>query len=154
MNPIQIKTRDGFCPTYCFRPTGSGPWSAVVVFMDGLGIRPAMLEIGERLVMSGYYALLPDLYYRSGPYAPMDPHKVFADPDTRRVDRYHGLVSRGSDVTHRGWNVPRPHCRHGLLSWRPTRHRCARQSSPTRSQDQGARLHRRRPCSHSWTRSL
>jgi len=85
MNPIQIKTRDGLCPAYGFRPTGDGPWPAVLVFMDGLGIRPAMLEIGARLATCGYYALLPDLYYRSGPYAPMDPHTVFADPEARRV---------------------------------------------------------------------
>jgi carboxymethylenebutenolidase len=84
MNPIQIRTRDGLCPAHWFRPTGSGPWPAVLVFMDGLGIRPAMLEIGARLAASGYCALVPDLYYRSGPYASMDPHVVFADPEARR----------------------------------------------------------------------
>jgi carboxymethylenebutenolidase len=40
--------------------------------MDGLGIRPAILEIGEQLAANGYLALLPDLYYRSGPYEPMN----------------------------------------------------------------------------------
>jgi carboxymethylenebutenolidase len=49
MSKIDIKTRDGLCPSYAFRPTGQGPWSAVLVFMDGLGIRPAMLELAERL---------------------------------------------------------------------------------------------------------
>jgi carboxymethylenebutenolidase len=53
--------------------------------MDGLGIRPAMLEIGERLATHGYYTLLPDLYYRSGPYEPMDPHAVFSDPEKRKI---------------------------------------------------------------------
>jgi carboxymethylenebutenolidase len=95
MNLIQIKTRDGLCRTYEFRPTRSGPWAAVLVFMDGLGIRPAMLEIGDRLATSGYYALLPDLYYRSGPYAPMDPHAVFANPEARRVlaEKYSSLAT-------------------------------------------------------------
>jgi carboxymethylenebutenolidase len=53
--------------------------------MDGLGIRPAMLELGERLATHGYFVLLPDLYYRSGPYEPMNPHTVFADPEERKV---------------------------------------------------------------------
>ncbi|HEV3286823.1 MAG TPA: dienelactone hydrolase family protein [Steroidobacteraceae bacterium] len=84
MNPVSIRTRDGTCPAYVYPPPGGGPWPAVLVFMDGLGIRPAVLEIGERLARHGYYALLPDLYYRSGPYAPMDPHAIFADAELRR----------------------------------------------------------------------
>ena len=85
MNKIEITTRDGACPSYVYRPAGAGPWRAVLVFMDGLGIRPAMLEIGERLATHGYYVLLPDLYYRSGPYEPMDPHAVFTDPEKRKI---------------------------------------------------------------------
>jgi carboxymethylenebutenolidase len=53
--------------------------------MDGLGIRPAMLEVGERLAKSGYFVLLPDLFWRAGPYEPMDPHTVFSDPEKRKV---------------------------------------------------------------------
>jgi carboxymethylenebutenolidase len=85
MSRIEIKTRDGSCPSYVYRPTGSGPWPAVIVFMDGLGIRPAMLEVGEGLATHGYFVLLPDLFYRSGPYEPMDPHSVFTDPEKRKV---------------------------------------------------------------------
>src|ERR1700722_15213309 len=86
MNRIEIKTRDGICASYVYRPaSGGGPWPAVLVFMDGLGIRPAMLELGERLATFGYYVLLPDLFYRSGPYEPMDPHSVFTDPAKRKV---------------------------------------------------------------------
>lgn len=85
MNPIQIRTRDGLCPAYLFRPATGAPWPAVLVYMDGIGIRPPMLELGERLATGGYYVLLPDLYYRSGPYAPMDARQVFSDPDARRT---------------------------------------------------------------------
>jgi carboxymethylenebutenolidase len=85
MSKIEIKTKDGGCPSYVFRPTGKGPWPAVLVFMDGLGIRPAMLEVGERLATHGYFVLLPDLFHRSGPYEPMDPHSVFTDPEKRKV---------------------------------------------------------------------
>jgi carboxymethylenebutenolidase len=85
MSKIDIKTRDGTCPSYVYRPAGKGPNPAVLVFMDGLAIRPAMLELGERLATLGYYVLLPDLFYRSGPYEPMDPHTVFNDPEKRKV---------------------------------------------------------------------
>jgi len=85
MDKVEIATKDGSCPSYVYRPAGSGPWPTVLVFMDGLGIRPAMLEIGERLAGHGYFVLLPDLFYRSGPYAPMNPRTVFADPEQRKI---------------------------------------------------------------------
>jgi carboxymethylenebutenolidase len=98
MHKIEIKTRDGLCPSCVFRPAGSGLWPAVLIFMDGLGIRPAVLEIGERLSAHGYYALLPDLFYRSGPYAPMDPHAIFGDPKQRKVltDKYFALATQAN----------------------------------------------------------
>src|SRR2546429_9634142 len=84
---IEIATREGLAPSYVFRPEGPGKglWPAVLVFMDGIGIRPAMLEVGERLATHGDFVLLPDLYYRSGPYAPMNAKTVFADPEQRKV---------------------------------------------------------------------
>jgi carboxymethylenebutenolidase len=81
---LEIQTKDGLCPSYVFRPTGSGPWPAVLVFMDGVGIRSALLEVGARLASHGYFVLLPDLFYRSGPYEPMD-GRVFSDPDARKT---------------------------------------------------------------------
>jgi carboxymethylenebutenolidase len=48
--------------------------------MDGLGIRPAMWEMGQRLADGGYSVLLPDLYYRQGSYPPKNPAQVLADP--------------------------------------------------------------------------
>ena len=85
MARIEIQTKDGSCPSYVYRPAGNGPWPAVLVFMDGIGIRPAMLELGERLASHGYFVLLPDLFYRSGPYEPMNPHTLFSDPEQRKV---------------------------------------------------------------------
>ncbi|MGB6486219.1 MAG: dienelactone hydrolase family protein [Steroidobacteraceae bacterium] len=85
MTKIEIKTRDGLCPSYIYRPAGAGPWPAVLVFMDGPGIRPAMLQLGERLASHGYFVLLPDLFYRAGPYEPMEPKTLFSDPEKRKV---------------------------------------------------------------------
>jgi len=81
---VTIKTRDGICPASIFTPAGAaGPWPAVIFFMDGFGIRPAMWEMGQRLADGGYFVLLPDLYYRLGPYPPNVPSEVFADPKLR-----------------------------------------------------------------------
>jgi carboxymethylenebutenolidase len=85
MSQVEITTADGICPSFVFRPTGgNGPWPAVIVYMDGVGIRPAMLDVGLRISKSGYFVLLPDLFYRAGPYEPMDPRKVFGDPEQRQ----------------------------------------------------------------------
>ena len=80
---LSITTRDGTCPASLFTPAGTGPWPGVIFFMDGLGIRPVMFEMAQRLADGGYAVLLPDLYYREGPYAPMNASAVFTDPDAR-----------------------------------------------------------------------
>ena len=85
MSEVEIATRDGRCRSFVSRPEGRGPWPGVLVYMDGIGIRPAMLEVGERLATYGYFVLLPDLFYRSGPYAPMNAKTVFRVPEERKV---------------------------------------------------------------------
>jgi carboxymethylenebutenolidase len=55
------------------------------MFMDGIGVRPALLEVAERLASNGYYVLLPDLFYRSGPYEPMNARTIFTNPEERKV---------------------------------------------------------------------
>lgn len=82
---ISIKTKDGVCPATVFRPEGNKPLPAVIFCMDGLGMRPAVLDMAERLANYGYVVLLPDMFYRLGPYAPLDPKATFALPDFRKV---------------------------------------------------------------------
>lgn len=81
---VTIKTRDGICPASVFTPNDTaGSWPAVIFFMDGFGIRPVMWEMAQRLADGGYLVLLPDLYYRTGPYQPMIPSRIVADPKAR-----------------------------------------------------------------------
>jgi carboxymethylenebutenolidase len=61
---VLIDTADGHCPTHVYHPQGGGPWPAVIVYTDAIGVRPAMMEIAERIANAGYYVLLPDLFYR------------------------------------------------------------------------------------------
>lgn len=74
---LTIRTRDGDCPSHVLTPTGDGPWPAVILYMDAGGIRPAMLDMSEQLAAAGYVVLLPDLFYRYGPYGPFVPKEVF-----------------------------------------------------------------------------
>ena len=71
-----LKTADGTVDCYVHHPDGAGSWPAVIFYMDGLGIRPELQQMAERLASNGYYVLLPNLYYRAGDYAPIDPSKM------------------------------------------------------------------------------
>jgi carboxymethylenebutenolidase len=94
---ITIRTKDGQSPASVFRPdAGGGPWPAILFFMDGIGIRPALFAMGERMAGHGYVVLLPDLFYRAGPYTSPDPKKLFTDPETLQAWRTKFL----SSVTH------------------------------------------------------
>ena len=73
-----IQTEDGQCPTDVLTPDGTGPWPAVIFYGDAGGMRPAMRAMAAQLAGAGYLVLLPDLYYRYGPYAPLVPAEVFA----------------------------------------------------------------------------
>src|SRR5580692_1782483 len=77
---IEIKTEDGTCPSHVFTPDGAGPWPGVLFYIDGIGMRPAIREVGERLAKAGYYVLMPDLFYRAGAYTCPDPKQLFTDP--------------------------------------------------------------------------
>src|SRR5262245_5280825 len=74
---VDLQTTDGTMNCQTFTPGGEGPWPGVIFFMDGLGIRSALEQMAERLASKGYYVLLPNLFYRSGPFAPFDAAEVF-----------------------------------------------------------------------------
>jgi carboxymethylenebutenolidase len=77
---IEIPTDDGVAPAFAFGAPASPP---VLLLSDGIGMRPAMHEMAERLAAAGYHVLVPDLFYRLGPYTPPDPRVLFSDPETR-----------------------------------------------------------------------
>lgn len=74
---VAIQTKDGVCGTHVATPDGEGRWPAVILYMDAGGIRPTLVEMAERLARGGYLVLVPDLFYRYGPYEPFVPADVF-----------------------------------------------------------------------------
>jgi carboxymethylenebutenolidase len=84
MREISVPTPDGDMRAFTFHPGGDGKWPAAIIFMDAPAIRPALWDMGERLAGHGYFVLLPDLFWRAGPYAPINVKEVFADEAKRR----------------------------------------------------------------------
>jgi len=82
---ISLLTPDGAARAYTFTPEGSGPWPAVIFIMDAPAIRPALFDMCERIAAHGYYVLLPDMFWRAGPYAPINIAEVFKDEAARRA---------------------------------------------------------------------
>jgi carboxymethylenebutenolidase len=73
-----IAATDGPCKTHVVTPDGEGPWPAVIFYTDAFGVRPAMIEMATHLAGGGYVVLVPDLFYRFGPYGPLVPKEVLA----------------------------------------------------------------------------
>jgi len=57
---------------------------AVIMFRTAGGMRDTMRQMGERLSDFGYVVLVPDFYYRNGPYDSVDMRTAFSNPETRR----------------------------------------------------------------------
>ncbi|TNE67804.1 MAG: dienelactone hydrolase family protein [Alphaproteobacteria bacterium] len=87
MERFEVQTRDGVCPVWLHKPAGGGSWPAVILYMDGPGIRPAVHRIADKLAQAGYVVVLPDLFYRSGAYDPVDPKVTFVDPALKAAHR-------------------------------------------------------------------
>lgn len=80
---MEIETADGICPAALSIPAGDGPWPAVIMFPDAGGMRDTMRQMGERLSQLVYVVLVPDAYYRNGPYDPFDMRSAFSTQESR-----------------------------------------------------------------------
>ena len=87
---VQIPTSDGVSNGSLHVPDGAGPWPGVVVFPDAFGLRDTMRDMGDHLASLGYVALVPDVFYRAGDWAPFDPNTAFTDEKER--GRLSGLI--------------------------------------------------------------
>jgi carboxymethylenebutenolidase len=72
-----ITTRSGEMSVDLFTADDGTPAPAIIFYMDAGSIRPATLAMAARLSEAGFVVLLPDLFYRYGPYGPLDPKEVF-----------------------------------------------------------------------------
>lgn len=97
---VDLQTEDGTLDAYVFHPAAfapnalapnhTGPWPAIVMYMDAFGIRPALGDMAERLASHGYVVALPNLYHRT-PFSPFDPKEVAVEGPERA--RFKGMVA-------------------------------------------------------------
>ena len=89
---VDLPTPDGVLDCYVFEPgdAGSAPVPGIVLYMDAFAIRPALASMAERLASNGFVVALPNLYYRSGPFPPFDPHLVAAGGAER--ERFSSMI--------------------------------------------------------------
>lgn len=80
---VEIAARDGVIPSVFSTPPGAGPWPGVMLFMDAIGVRPALVTMAKRFASHGYAVLLPDLHYRAGEGERFDRARVMSDPAQR-----------------------------------------------------------------------
>ena len=82
---LEISTKDGHTTTFITHPERGGPHPVILFYMDAPAIREELRDMARRLGTSGYYVMLPNLYYRSnvlelGPL-PADPES----PERKRM---------------------------------------------------------------------
>ena len=87
---FDIATPHGATTTFIVHPERYGPHPVVFFFMDAPAIREELRDMARRLATSGYYVILPNLYYRAGvmEIGPLGD----ADVRTRMMELMNGLT--------------------------------------------------------------
>jgi carboxymethylenebutenolidase len=77
---VEIPTKAGRMPTFVTHPEQDGPFPPVIVFMDVWGVRDELYDIARRIGTIGYYAMVPDFYYRQGTI-----RQTYIDAEGKRI---------------------------------------------------------------------
>lgn len=80
---VNVPMASGVSDSALFYPEGKGPWPAVLVWTDILGLRPVFREIGSRLAAQGYVVLVPNPFYRDKKAPIVDGSFDFSKPENR-----------------------------------------------------------------------
>src|ERR1700743_472579 len=86
---IEIPTKDGHTTTFISHPERNGPHPVILFYMDAPGIREELRDMARRLATSGYYVMLPNMYYRSGA---MELGPINPDPNSPERKRMFELM--------------------------------------------------------------
>src|ERR1700720_2872970 len=63
---VIVTTKYGQMPTFVACPDAPGQYPAIIFYMDAPGIREELRNMTRRIAKQGYFAVLPDMYYRLG----------------------------------------------------------------------------------------
>ena len=87
---IDIATEDGKTTTFITHPERGGPFPVIIFYMDAPAIREELRDMARRLATSGYYVMLPNMYYRSGV---MELGPIPPDPEAPERKRMFGFMN-------------------------------------------------------------
>src|SRR5436190_12187249 len=87
---VEIATKDGHTTTFITHPERGGPFQVVIFYMDAPAIREELRDMARRLGTSGYYVMLPNMYYRAGV---MEIGPIPPDPESPERKRMFGLMN-------------------------------------------------------------
>jgi carboxymethylenebutenolidase len=87
---IEIPTKDGHTTTFISHPERGGPFPVIIFYMDAPAIREELRDMARRLATSGYYVMLPNMYYRSGV---MELGPIPPDPEAPERKRMFGFMN-------------------------------------------------------------
>ena len=83
---IDIPTKDGNTTTFITHPERGGPFPVIIFYMDAPAIREELRDMARRLGTSGYYVMLPNMYYRARRHgARADPIRIRSRPERKRM---------------------------------------------------------------------
>ena len=80
---VNVPMESGVSDSALFYPEGKGPWPAVLVWTDILGLRPVFREMGRRLAAEGFLVLVPNPFYRNAKAPVVDGSFDFSKPEDR-----------------------------------------------------------------------
>jgi len=84
---IDIATAHGSMNTFITHPEEGGPHPVVFFYMDAPGKREELHDMARRVGTTGYYVILPNLYYRS-----VREFNVFSGDPTQTFERVGELI--------------------------------------------------------------
>jgi carboxymethylenebutenolidase len=61
-----LETGDGSMDCFVCHPDEDPPHPAVILYMDAPGIREELRDMARRIATTGYFVVLPNMYYRNG----------------------------------------------------------------------------------------
>ena len=84
-----ISTAAGDMATFVSRPADEGPHPVVFFYMDAPGKREELHDMARRIATTGYYVVLPQLYYRR-----IEEYSVQDSGDAARAEMFEHMVEQ------------------------------------------------------------
>ena len=97
---VIVTTKYGQMPSFVACPDAPGQYPGIIFYMDAPGIREELRNMTRRIAKQGYFAVLPDMYYRLG--------TLRFDVNRRDDEMFQCMrAAMNSLTTPRSWTTPR-----------------------------------------------